>query len=290
MRQLVTTFLTMKLDDHIIDIELTPNRGDCASLHGIAREVSLGQCEAKLVQPYWSSVSDLDDTVLSPVTQLLSPEQCSTYCSRVILDIDDSALTPVWMQERLRRSGLRSLNPVVDVLNFVMLETGQPMHAFDLERVQGDVLVRSAVQGEKLTLLDGRDVELDAASLVIADESGALALAGISGGEHAAVGDTTKHVLLESAYFDPVHTSNGGYAQCARLSYRFERGVDFQLQKEALERATALLVDIVGGRVGVISELKNAAFQPQTKTIQLRYEQVERLLGVSISQEKYSAY
>ncbi len=239
----------LALDDRAIDVDLTPDRGDCLSLAGIAREVGvINRCKVNTheIKPVAPTVEDGFEV------QLEAGEACPRYLCRVLRGIDVNAETPMWMQERLRRSDIRSLGPVVDVTNYVLLELGQPMHGFDLSKLKAPIRVRMAEAGEKLTLLGEQTVELQAGTLVIADAEHPLALAGVMGGQDSAVSETTQDVLLESAFFSP--TAIIGKARAYGLhtdsSHRFERGVDPQLQAQAMERATALLLDIAGGAGG----------------------------------------
>ena len=268
----------LNLDDKIIDVDLTPNRGDCLGIAGLAREVAvLNRCDIQA--PDYDPVDPVcDDTF--PVS-LMAPEHCPHYVGRVIRNIDISRKTPLWMVEKLRRSGIRSIDPVVDVTNYVLLELGQPMHAFDLDQLQGGIQVRLAENKEKLTLLDGQELEFDNETLLIADESRALAMAGVMGGEASGVTETSRHIFLESAFFSPINIA--GKARSHGLhtdsSHRFERGVDYQLQRKALERATALLLDIVGGEPGPVCEVTEEACLPSPKSIQLRKDRIRRVLG-----------
>jgi len=188
------------LDDHVLEIDLTPNRADCLSVRGLARELA-ALTRGSLSVPDMPEVEALIDDHLD--IELLSPEDCPRYIGRIIRDVDVHAETPLWMVEALRRSGIRSLGPIVDVTNYVLLELGQPMHAFDLARINDGIRVRRPEQGERMTLLDGREVELDEDMVLIADHQGPLALGGIMGGEGSAVGDSTRDILLESAWFNP---------------------------------------------------------------------------------------
>ena len=271
----------LALSDRSIEIDLTPNRGDCLSVLGVARELrALTGCELMPVDIAAATVQFAD----KPVVKLSQPEACPRYVGRFIRNINPQAQTPLWMQEKLRRSGVRSISPVVDVTNFVLLELGQPMHAFDAAKLDGAIEVRFAKADEQLTLLDEQTIKLDSQSLLIADSSKPLALAGVMGGLDSAVSDSTTDILLESAFFNPVTL-----AGCARRyglhtdsSHRFERGVDPELQVQALERATALLLDIVGGEVGAITEVCAADQLPNMAPISLRAEYVNRLLGTKI--------
>ena len=277
----------LQLDDHSIELGLTPNRGDCLSLTGIAREVGvLNQAEISAPDmPAQPAV--IDDTF--PVT-LEAEGDCPHYVGRVIRGIDPTAQTPQWMQEHLRRSGLRSLGPVVDVTNYVLLELGQPMHAFDLGKLQGGIHVRHAVAGEKVTLLDEQTVELEAGTLVIADESAPVAMAGIMGGSASAVSDKTQDIFLESAYFNPLTIAGRarGYGLHTDSSHRFERGVAPDLQVPAMERATKLLLEIMGGKAGPVIEVTATEHMPVRATITLREARISRVLGASVPSDTVS--
>ncbi len=272
----------LQLDDRSIELGLTPNRGDCLSIAGVAREVGVvARCEVKA--PEVAEIAPATDASF-PV-RVTAPDDCPRYVGRVITGIDPQAVTPLWMQEALRRSGLRSLGPVVDVTNFVMLELGQPMHAFDLDRLDGGIHVRHATAGEGITLLDGQAIDLDAGTLVIADEKAPQALAGIMGGQDSAVSEATRNLFLESAFFNPLCVA--GRARSFGLhtdsSHRFERGVDPQLQRRALERATELLLKIVGGQPGPVTELTQGERLPKQPAITLRRARIVRILGAEIA-------
>ncbi|MDJ0807051.1 MAG: phenylalanine--tRNA ligase subunit beta [Gammaproteobacteria bacterium] len=275
----------LDLDDQAIDVDLTPDRGDCLGMVGMAREVGvINRC------PVTSPRIDPVDPMLEEgfEVRLEAEEACPRYLCRVIRGIDVNAETPLWMQERLRRSDIRSLGPVVDVTNYVLLELGQPMHGFDLHRLKAPIRVRLAEQGEKLTLLGEQEIELQAGSLVIADAEGPLALAGIMGGQKSAVTETTTDILLESAFFAP--TAIIGKARSYGLhtdsSHRFERGVDPQLQAKALERATALLIAITGGQPGPIVETSRPAKIEQRPEVLLRGERLNKVLGVEVAAQE----
>jgi len=216
------------LDDMIIEVDLTPNRGDCFSLRGIARDVGV-LSQVDVTEPENNPVNVSSDQTFS--IEIQSPEACPNYAGRVISGINANAETPLWMQERLRRSGLRSIHPVVDITNFVMLEFGQPLHAFDLNKLKGGIIVRNAKEGENLTLLDDQEIELNTDTLVIADQEKALALAGIMGGLDTSVTVQTQDIFLESAFFTPAEMAGKArrYKVQTDSSHRFERGVDFQL-------------------------------------------------------------
>ncbi|MCG8538069.1 MAG: phenylalanine--tRNA ligase subunit beta, partial [Pseudomonadales bacterium] len=271
----------LALNDQIIEVDLTPNRGDCLGIAGLAREVGvLNKAEVTAVS-CGEVTQSITDTF--PV-EIQAKQQCPRYMGRIIKGVDLSKPTPIWMVERLRRSGIRSIDPVVDVTNYVLLELGQPMHAFDLNRLQGGICVRLANAGEKLTLLDGQEIELTNDSLVIADKEKPLALAGVMGGEDSGVNADTQDLFLESAFFDPIAIAGKArsYGLHTDSSHRFERGVDFELQRNAMERATALLVDIVGGDVGPIIEELSTEQLPHLPSIQLRRDRINRVLGCDI--------
>jgi phenylalanyl-tRNA synthetase beta chain len=269
------------LDDTIIEVELTPNRADCLGMRGIAREMALLN-DLTVTGPAIEPVDPASDERF-PVT-LSAPARCPRYLGRVIRGADLSRPSPLWLQERLRRGGIRSIDAVVDVTNYVLLELGQPMHAFDLDRLEGGIDVRLARVGETLALLNGNTVELAPDNLVIADRSGPLALAGIMGGEGSGVSATTRNLFLEAAFFAPAHLS--GQARRFGLhtdsSHRFERGVDFTLQRLAMERATALLLGIVGGEPGPISEELAESELPLRPPVTLRAARIKRILGISL--------
>lgn len=278
----------LKLDDVSIELGLTPNRGDCLGMVGLARETGV-LFDADVQQLEVNDVAAVNSDTF-PI-EVQATEDCPRYLGRVIRNVDVSAPTPMWMQERLRRSGLRSISPVVDVTNYVLLELGQPMHAFDLDKLQGGIWVRRAVRNETLVLLDGNKVVLKPDTLVIADVRGPLALAGIMGGEQSAVNDDSKHLFLESAFFVPESIAGRarGYGLHTDSSHRFERGVDPSIQKQAIERATALLLEIVGGEAGPVIEVLNDAHLPKSAPITLRAERIERVLGVSVPDEDVSS-
>ena len=275
----IRTYLS--LDDASIEIGLTPNRGDCLSLAGLAREV--GAMYSAAVSPVAvDAVAPVHDEV-RPV-EVLASKACPRYLGRVVRNVDLSRPTPLWMVERLRRSDIRSIDAAVDITNYVMLELGQPMHAFDLAEINGGIRVRMAEEGEKLVLLDGQEVSLRADTLVIADHSRALAIAGVMGGEHSGVSDKTRDLFLESAFFDNIAIAGKArsYGLHTDSSHRFERGVDSQLARKAMERATALLLEIVGGEAGPIIEVSSEADLPNVAPITLRAERISQMLGMDM--------
>ncbi len=270
----------LQLDDAMIEVDLTPNRADCLSIAGLAREIGvLNRCDVRV--PEWAPVSATTD-VSFPIT-VTAAEACPRYLGRVIKGLNIKAETPLWMQEKLRRCGMRSIDPIVDVTNYVLLELGQPMHAFDLAKLDSGLQVRMAVAGEKLTLLDENEVSLNADTLVIADGSGPLAIAGIFGGLHSGVSAETQDILLECAFFSPLSIKGRArsYGLSTDSSHRFERGVDSQLQQQAMDRACRLLLDICGGDAGPVIEVVSDAHLPKPERITLRRDKLTRVVGIS---------
>ena len=276
----------LDLDDKLITIKMTPNRGDCLSIQGIAREVAaISGAGAHPVAstPVGAAIADT-----MPVINEVS-SACPLYCGRVIRGVDATAVTPDWMVRRLQRCGLRAIHPVVDVTNYVLLELGEPMHAFDLAKVTGGIYVRTAKADEKLALLNDEIVELTEGTVVIADESGAIALAGIMGGAVSAVSDTTTDIFLEAAHFTP-ETMAGrarSYGLSTDSSHRFERGVDASLPVRAMERATRLILDICGGQCGPVVSVGGE--QIQRPDIRFRPERARRLLGMDVNDAEMCA-
>ncbi|AYA07626.1 phenylalanine--tRNA ligase subunit beta [Rahnella aquatilis] len=268
----------LKLDDTTIEISVTPNRADCLGILGVARDVAVIN-QLPLVEPEMSPVKATIDATIPIDVQ--APQACPRYLGRVVKGINVKAPTPLWMREKLRRCGTRSIDAVVDITNYVLLELGQPMHAFDLNRISGGIVVRMAQKDEALTLLDGTEAKLAEDTLVIADHEKALAMAGIFGGEHSGVNDETQDVLLESAFFAPLSITGRARRQGLHTdaSHRYERGVDPELQFKAIERATALLLSICGGEAGPVIEATSDVDLPKAATITLRREKLDRLIG-----------
>ncbi|WP_371189248.1 phenylalanine--tRNA ligase subunit beta [Thalassotalea maritima] len=271
----------LDLDDVTIDVDLTANRGDCLGIKGLAREVGVLNSLAVTEVDIAESPVTIDDTV---TVDIVAGEACPRYLARVIKGIDLSAATPLWMVEKLRRCGIRSIDAVVDVTNYVLLELGHPMHAFDLTSIDGGIKVRYAEQGEKLTLLDGNEATLNSETLVIADQQKALAMAGIFGGEKSGVTAQSQDILLESAFFAPLAILGKArqYGLHTDASHRYERGVDPQLQRHAMERATSLLLDIVGGQAGPIVEAVSEAHIPAARKVSLRRDKLDSRIGIHI--------
>jgi phenylalanyl-tRNA synthetase beta chain len=271
----------LDLNDTLITIKLTPNRADCLSLSGIAREAAaLTQAPLKLLEVAAVAATITD----SRAVVLDAGEACPRYCGRVVKGVNAAAATPAWMKQRLERCGIRSISAVVDVTNYVMLELGQPMHAFDNDKLSGAIHVRFPLAGEQLTLLNGQTITPAADVAVIADDAKALALAGIMGGEDSGVTTATRDIFLESAFFAPDAIAGKARALgfSSDSSYRFERGVDFALQGKALERATQLVLEICGGNAGPVVEQVSAAHLPVRKPVRLRSQRVVKVLGIPL--------
>ncbi|MCK3657053.1 phenylalanine--tRNA ligase subunit beta [Pasteurellaceae bacterium Macca] len=268
----------LQLDDKAIEISLTPNRADCLNIAGIAREV--GVINQMAVQS--PKIEAVPTTIADKVAiDLQAPDACPRYLLRVVKGVNVNATSPLWLQEKLRRCGIRSIDPIVDITNLSLLELGQPMHAFDMAKVAQPVQVRYAKEGEELVLLDGSTAKLQSNTLLIADQNGPLAMAGIFGGEGSGVNRETKDVILESAFFAPLAITGRArqYGLHTDASHRFERGVDPQLAHQAMERATALLLEICGGEAGEIVEAVNHNFLPKSNTVTLRRSKLDSLLG-----------
>ncbi len=277
----------LQLDDNTIEISVTPNRADCLGIIGVARDVAVLN-KLPLNAPDIAPVSaTLAETF--PI-RVDTTEACPRYLGRVVKGINVTAATPLWMKEKLRRCGIRSIDPVVDITNYVLLELGQPMHAFDLDRIDGGIVVRMAEEGEKLTLLDGNEVTLNSDTLVIADRSKALAMGGIFGGEHSGVNQETQNVLFECAFFSPLSITGRArrHGLHTDASHRYERGVDPQMQHKAIERATALLLEICGGEAGPVIDVTTESALPARATITLRREKLDRLIGHVIADSEVS--
>ena len=268
----------LDLNDVTIDVDLTANRGDCLGLKGLAREVGVLN-NLSVTEPEITAVTPtIDDTV---AITLSAEKACPRYLGRVIKNININAQTPLWMVEKLRRCGTRSIDPVVDVTNYVLLEQGHPMHAFDLSAIAGGINVRFANEAEKLTLLDGNEVTLSTQTLVIADNEKALAMAGIFGGLASGVTNESKDIFLESAFFAPLAILGKArqYGLHTDASHRYERGIDPQLQRDAMERATQLLLEIVGGEAGPIVEAVSIENIPAERTVTLRRAKLDGRIG-----------
>ena len=277
----------LQLDDVSIELGLTPNRGDCLGIEGIAREVAVLN-RYEVTPPKMPAVkAAIKDTFKVTLT---ASDDCPQYYGRVIRGINPAATTPLWMQEKLRRCGIRSLSAVVDVTNYVLLELGQPMHAFDLVKLYGHIDVRHATAKEKLTLLDGQSIDLLPGSLVIADAKGPVALAGIMGGEESAVSDSTTDIFLESAFFQPdcIAGKARRYGLHTDSSHRFERGVSPELQARAIERATTLLLAIAGGKAGPVIQQTVKNKLPSRQPVTLREARINRVLGTEVTKDSVS--
>lgn len=276
------------LDDTVLELAVTPNRGDAMSLRGIAREVAALSFKS-MVSP------DLSPVPLScserPHIALGAPAACPRFHARIVVDVDNTLASPIWLRERLRRAGVRSISPVVDITNYIVQELGQPMHAYDLDKVQGGLIARLAKPGEQCGLLDGRTVDLQPDMLVIADEAGPVALAGVMGGARTAVSAETRRVLFEVAWFAPSAIAGRGrrFGLTTDASQRFERGVDPEIGALAIERATRLLQSVAGGQAGPVVTVEETAHLKRYPAVSLRVPQVERLLGLSVSADEATA-
>ncbi len=291
----------LRLDDQVLDLALTPNRGDCLSIRGLARELAV--INGMEVSRPETTRCEVGIEARRRVT-LAAPAACPRYAGRIIQGLDIRRPAPSWLRERLRRAGLKSINAVVDISNFVMLELGQPTHAFDNDRLNGDISVRYARAGESIILLDGQEYALSEATgekisgeadgkppdeiLVIADEKSAVAMAGVMGGLASAVSAATRNIFLESAFFTPralaAHPRQAALQTDA--AYRYERGVDWQLQRAALERVSALILASCGGQAGPVVEACADEHLPAARPIRLEYAEITRLLGKPIAQEE----
>jgi len=278
----------LQLDEPVVELGVTANRGDAMSIIGVAREVS-ALSGVPVTGPKTASITaTLKDTF--PV-ELAAKAACPKFVGRVIRGVNNRAITPAWMRERLRRCEVRSISPIVDVTNYVLLELGQPMHAYDLAKLRGGIKVRTGQEGEKVTLLDGRTIEVASDVLFITDSEGPVGLAGIMGGERTSVSPETTDVFFEVAYFSPDAIRGRGrrYGLVTDASQRYERGVDPSIQERAVERATALLLQIAGGQAGPVIVTQSPEHQPQRASVQLRSSQLARLLGTSIDPARVAA-
>jgi phenylalanyl-tRNA synthetase beta chain len=270
----------LQLNDNSIEVDLTPNRADCLSVEGVAREIAV-------LNQLTLAIPDIQAAAVTSTEKLSvhvdAPQACPRYLGRVISGVNNQAQTPLWMQERLRRSGLRSLSALVDVTNYVLLELGQPLHVFDAQKLHGDIHVRYARNGETLELLNAQTITLADNHLVIADDKHPLALAGVMGGNDSAVNENTQTVFLECAFFAPLAIAGKArhFGLHTDSSHRFERGVDFELQHRAIERATQLILDICGGNAGEITNISSQADLPKREPIVLREAKLTQILGMA---------
>ncbi|MFV5631681.1 phenylalanine--tRNA ligase subunit beta [Acinetobacter oleivorans] len=273
----------LKLDDNVIDISITPNRGDCFSIRGIAREIAVIN-KLQMNEPVINSV---DATIADEKKVVISTEGAPRYLGRVVKNVNVKAATPEWMEQALSRSGIRTHSILVDVTNYVLMELGQPMHAFDLSKIEGTVHVRQATQQEKLQLLNDQEVELQEDIMVIADDQKALAIAGIMGGLSSSVTDDTADIFLESAFFAPLAIAGRArrFGLHTDSSQRYERGVDFELPLIAMNRASQLIQELAGGEFGPITVAEKTDLLPKREAIELKQAQVDQLLGYQVAGE-----
>lgn len=273
----------LKLDDNVIDISITPNRGDCFSIRGIAREISVIN-KLEMIEPVINTVAA---TIADEKKVVISTEGAPRYLGRVVKNVNVKAATPEWMQQALSRSGIRTHSILVDVTNYVLMELGQPMHAFDFSKIEGTVHVRQATQKEKLQLLNDQEVELQEDIMVIADDQKALAIAGIMGGLASSVTDDTTDIFLESAFFAPLAIAGRArrFGLHTDSSQRYERGVDFELPLIAMNRASQLIQELAGGEFGPITVAEKTDLLPKREAIELKQVQVDQLLGYQVAAE-----
>lgn len=270
----------LNLDDHVIDISITPNRGDCFSIRGVAREIGVIN-QLPVIAP---EITEVAATIADQKQVHVSTDGCPRYLGRVIKNVNTKAATPEWMEQALARSGIRQHSILVDITNYVLMELGQPLHAFDGGQVQGSVHVRQATANEKLVLLNEQEIELTEDVMVIADDAKALAIAGIMGGLSSSVTDATTEIFLESAFFAPLHIAGRArrYGLHTDASQRYERGVDFELPMIAMHRASQLIQSLAGGEFGPITVAERTALLPKREAIELSQAQVDQLLGYSV--------
>ncbi|RSO34053.1 phenylalanine--tRNA ligase subunit beta [Acinetobacter lactucae] len=273
----------LKLDDNVIDISITPNRGDCFSIRGIAREIAVIN-QLQMNEP---EIKSVDATVADEKEVVISTEGAPRYLGRVVKNVNVKAATPEWMEQALARSGIRTHSILVDVTNYVLMELGQPMHAFDLAKIEGTVHVRQAKPQEKLQLLNDQEVELQEDIMVIADDQKALAIAGIMGGLASSVTDDTTDIFLESAFFAPLAIAGRArrFGLHTDSSQRYERGVDFELPLIAMNRASHLIQELAGGEFGPITVAEKTDLLPKREAIDLKQAQVDQLLGYQVAGE-----
>ncbi|HFX6226003.1 phenylalanine--tRNA ligase subunit beta [Acinetobacter nosocomialis] len=273
----------LKLDDNVIDISITPNRGDCFSIRGIAREIAVIN-QLQMNEP---EIKSVDATITDEKKVVISTEGAPRYLGRVIKNVNVKAATPEWMEQALARSGIRTHSILVDVTNYILMELGQPMHAFDLAKIEGTVQVRQAKPQEKLQLLNDQEVELQEDVMVIADDQKALAIAGIMGGLASSVTDDTTDIFLESAFFAPLAIAGRArrFGLHTDSSQRYERGVDFELPLIAMNRASQLIQELAGGEFGPITIAEKSDLLPKREAIELKQAQVDQLLGYQVAAE-----
>ncbi|WP_445369641.1 phenylalanine--tRNA ligase subunit beta [Methylomonas sp. BW4-1] len=278
----------LALNDNVIELGLTPNRADCLSVEGVAREVAVLN-NLPFQATAFTTVEPQHTETLE--VKVEATEACPVYLGRLIKNINSAAVTPLWMQERLRRCGIRSLSPVVDVTNYVLIELGQPLHAFDADKLSAPIVVRRSRAGESLALLNDQTIELDGEALVIADLRQALALAGVMGGKDSAVFGETRDIFLECAFFTPIDVAGKArhFGLHTDSSHRFERGVDFNLQRRAIERATQLILQIAGGSPGPVQEVISTAELPARMPVKLRSQRITKVLGIQFGDDEVHA-
>ncbi|MBN3859148.1 phenylalanine--tRNA ligase subunit beta [Neisseriaceae bacterium PsAf] len=273
----------LNLDDDVLEIKSTPNRADCLSIKGIAREVvALTNASTTPIEIRHCE----ENKAITFPTSIQAPDACGKLATRIIKNVNPNTVTPLWIKEILERSDIRSVSFLVDIGNYVMLELGQPLHIFDLDKLQNNLTARFAKKNEKLLCLNEKEVSLNENTLVIADDNGPLSIAGLMGGENSSVSDQTLNILIESAFFYPdvIAGKSREYGFSSESSFRFERGVDYQLQEEAIHRATELILSLAGGEAGAINIAKGNL--PDNKEILVRQSRAEKLLGIPLKREQ----
>jgi phenylalanyl-tRNA synthetase beta chain len=281
----------LDLDDWTLELGITPNRGDAMSVLGIARELAAAR-GVSLKTPVRGAVGAAPVSGAEQGRVRIEPESgCARFASRIVRGVRSGVASPAWLQQRLQRAGLRSISPVVDVTNYIVLELGQPMHAYDLAQLQGTIVARRARAGESITLLDGRSLALSGDELAIADDRSVVGLAGIMGGERTGIADSTRDLFLEVAWFEPAAIAGRArrYGLLTDASQRFERGVDPALQEQALERATQLILELVGGEAGPIDLQQVVARVPVRKAVKLRTKRLAAVLGRAVPANEVTA-
>lgn len=271
--------VVLGLDDHILTLKLTPNRADCLSVLGVAREVSA--ITGSALKPVEIKPAPAKSKARHAVN-LPTPDACGRFAGRVIRGVNARAETPSWMRQRLERSGQRSISALVDVTNYVMLELGRPLHVYDLDKLRGPIVVRWGRKGEKVLLLNEQEVEVDESVLCITDDSGVIGLGGIMGGESTKADAVTSNVFLESAFFYPDAIAGRArrYGFTSDASHRFERGVDFRNNGDGIERSTRLILEICGGEPG--PTVDTVARLPRRKPVRMRVSRAQKVIGVPV--------
>ena len=273
----------LDLDDKVFELDITPNRGDCFSILGIAREIAAIYDLKVDILKYYNKTKIKNDIPI----KVFNSRACPKYLTRIIKNIDNKVKTPKWIVARLTKSAQKTHSAVVDIINYVLLEMGQPMHAFDMEKINGGINVRMASSGEKIELLNAQKITLREDTLVIADDKNPIAIAGIIGGEESSTQIESRDILIESAFFEQKSISGiaRSYGLNTESSIRFERGVDFNLTHQALERATELILDICGGEATEIAEFIDIQTLPKLEPIKITLDKISKVIGFKLDKE-----